>query len=119
MALLFHHNGESSGPLGVCRWCAGDPGFWSVDLHMGPCGPGGGCGGAPCPSGPWLALCSGRDAGGRALAGMLRCPFLVDLGFQEARGAHRSSALWGPGSERLSSLRAGPFLMLLFPALSL
>ena len=31
---------------------------------------------------------------------MLRCPFLVDLGFQEARGAHRSSALWGPGSEK-------------------
>ena len=42
----------------------------------------------------------------------------MDLGFQEARRAHRLSALWGSGSQGLSSLRARPFLMLLFPALS-
>lgn len=43
----------------MCRHSAGDPGFWSVDLHMGPRGPGGGCGGAPCPSGPWPCALDG------------------------------------------------------------
>lgn len=101
----------------VCRQSAGDPGFWSVDLHTGPRGPGMGLWRSPLPFGA-LAPCSGQDTGGVHVAGMLRCPALLDLGFQKARGAHRSSALWSPGSEGLSSLRARPFLVLLFPALS-
>lgn len=101
----------------VCRQPAGDPGFWFVDLHTGPRGPGMGVRRSPLPFGA-LAPCSGQDTGGVHVAGMLRCPVLLDLGFQKARGAHRSSALWSPGSEGLSSLRARPFFVLLFPALS-